>query len=267
MSRLLVTSRALEDRRVSLAFWVVGLVVYTALIVAVWPFIDDNEDFKDLAQSYPDALQAMFGGADAFALFTTPEGFLNTYLFSMILPLLLVGMAVAMGSALLAGDEEDGLLDLLLSNPLTRTAAVTQKALAIGLALVAMGVALCVVVLVLGRLVDLDVGVGALAAATLGALLYGLLHGLIALLAGSLRGAKGFALGVGWGLALLGYLINVVANLTDSLEPLRWLSPLYYATADDPIVNGVPPEFLALAGACAVIFGATIVAFRRHDLS
>ena len=73
MTSLLVTERTLRDRRVSLTWWVIGSAVYTAFIVAIWPVIDGNEDFQDLAESYPEALQAMFGGADAFAEFTTPD--------------------------------------------------------------------------------------------------------------------------------------------------------------------------------------------------
>ena len=213
MTKLLITSRSLEDRQRSLAWWAAGLLVYTAMIIAVWPTLEDNADFQDLADDYPEGFKAMFGGADAFALLTTPAGFLNTYVFSMIFPLFLVGLAVAMGSALLAGDEESGLLDLLLSTPVARARAVGEKALAIALATVGMAIVMAVVVLGLGSLVDLDIGVGVLMAATLGALLFGLLHGWIALLAGAVRGSKGFAAGVAWGVALAGYLLNVYMDL------------------------------------------------------
>ena len=267
MTGLLVTSRTLSDRRVSLTWWSVGLVFYTGFIMAVWPVIDDNEEFQDLADSYPEAIQAMMGGADAFAQFTTPAGFLNSYLFAMILPLLLVGLAVSMGSALIAGEEESGLLDLLLSNPVTRTRAVAEKALGIVASLVLLGFLLVTVVLGLGQLVDLHVGMSGLIAATVGSLLFGLFHGLVAMLAGSIRGPKGFAMGLAWGVALVGYLLYVVSNMDASLDFLRWFSPLGYATADDPINNGMPVEYLVLVGVIAAVFAATIIMFRRHDLS
>ncbi len=267
MSGLLVTSRTLRDRRVSLTWWSVGLVFYTGFIMAVWPVIDDNEDFQDLADTYPEAIQAMMGGADAFSQFTTPAGFLNSYLFSMILPLLLVGLAVSMGSALIAGEEESGLLDLLLSNPVTRTRAVGEKALGIVAALVFLGFLLVIVVLGLGQLVDLHVGVSGLIAATVGSLLFGLFHGLLAMLAGSIRGPRGFATGLAWGVAMVGYLLYVISNMDSSLDFLRWFSPLGYAAAGDPISSGMPVEYLALAGGVAAVFAATIVLFRRHDLS
>ena len=257
MTRLLITSRTLLDQRVGLTWWTVGLLVYTVFIMAVWPVIDGNEEFQDLADSYPDTIQAMMGGSAALAAFTTPAGFLNAYLFSMILPFLLVGLAVSMGAGLLAGEEESGLLDLLLSNPVARGRAVAEKALAIVIALVGLGVILVLVILGVGLVVDLTIGVDKLVAATVGTVLFGLFHGLLAMLAGAVRGSKGVAIGVGWGAALLGYLLNVVANVPSSLEWLRWGSPLHYATADDPLLNGMPVEYLALVGACVVTFGAT----------
>jgi ABC-2 type transport system permease protein len=267
MTRLLITSRTLLDGRVGLIWWAVGLFVYTAFIMAVWPVIDGNEDFQELADSYPEGIQALMGGSDAFAAFTTPAGFLNAYLFSMILPLLLVALGVTMGASLVAGEEENGLLDLLLSNPVTRSRAIAEKALAIVVALVGLGVVLNLVILAVGLIVDLTIGVDKLVAATVGTLLFGLLHALLSMLAGAVRGSKGFALGLGLGVALVGYLLNVLANMDNSLEWLRWGSSLYYATADDPLANGMPVEYVVLVGACMVTFGATLVAFRRHDLS
>jgi ABC-2 type transport system permease protein len=264
--RLLVASRALRDRRAGLAWWIVGLVGYTAMIIAIWPIVDDNEEFQQLAESYPEALQAAFGGSGGFEAFTTPPGFLDGYLFSMILPLLLVGLAAATGAGLLAGEEERGLLDLLLSNPVSRARVVWEKSLVVVLSLLAMAVILDVLVAAAGPLVDLDVGIGELAAATLGSVLYGALHGQIALLSGAVRGAKGLALGIAWGVALVGYAMDVIATLADSLSWLRWASPFSWATADDPIRNGVPAQYALLVGAIAVLVAATLAAFERHDL-
>lgn len=102
---MLVTKRTLLDRRTSLVWWGVGIVAYSAMIIGVWPVIDGNAEFQSLADTYPESMKAMFGGADAFNSFTTPAGFLNTYLFSMILPFILVGLAVSIGAATVAGEE------------------------------------------------------------------------------------------------------------------------------------------------------------------
>lgn len=267
MSATLITRRALHDRRASLMWWSVGIFFYTAMIMAVWPVIDGNQEFEDLAQSYPDSIKALMGGSDAFDAFTTPTGFLGTYLYSMILPFIFVGLTVSFGAALLAGEEEDGRLELLLSYPVTRTSTVLQKAGAMTLAALGLGVLVVAIIYVAGSLVDLDVGIPALAAATLGTVLFAVLHGQLSMAAGAASGRKGVALGVGWGVALGGYLLNVLSGIDASLSWLRWMSPLNYATVSEPLANGVPVEYLVLLGALAIATGATLVLFRRHDLT
>jgi ABC-2 type transport system permease protein len=262
-----IIKRTLRDRRTVLIWWSVGVSAYSAMILAVWPVIDGNDEFEELASSYPESLKAMFGGSEAFDAFTTPAGFLNTYLFSMIVPFILVGLAVSMGAALLAGEEERGLLDLLLAHPVSRGSAVVQKVIAIIFALVIVGVLVDLIVIVIGPLVDLHIGWFEVVAATVGTLLYALLHGLIALLAGAVRPGKGFAQGLGWGVALFGYLLTVMASMASSLSWIRWFSPLNYATGADPLLNGFPIDYLVLVGACVLVFGATLVAFNRHDIS
>lgn len=261
-----ILGRALRDRRVSLLWWAFGVSVYCGFIVAVWPVIDGNDDFDQIYQDMPDAMQAMFG-ADGFSDFTSPVGFLNTYLFSMILPFILTGLAVSLGGSLIAGEEEDGLLDLVLSYPVTRRRLVLQKIAAMVVALVWVGVVAVVLLTVAKEPVNLDIGIDGLAAATVGSGLFALVHGLIALLAGAWRGAKGVATGVGWGVALAGYLANIIANIDESLDWLAAFSPLHWATADSPLAGEIPTTYLGLVAASLVLVSATVLVFDRHDLS
>ena len=232
----------------------------------MWPVIDGSDEFQDLYEEMPDALQAMFG-SDGFSDFTSPAGFLNTYLFSMILPFIFTGLAVSWGGSLIAGEEEDELLDLVLSYPVGRRRLVLEKTAAMVVAVTAIGVATVVLLTVAKEPVDLDIGVGGLSAATLGSVLFALVHGLVALLAGAWSGTKGLATGLGWGVALAGYLVNIIANIDDSLDWLQPFSPLYWATADSPVTGTLPSTYLALVAAVVVLTGATVVVFDRHDLS
>ncbi|MFV2038960.1 MAG: ABC transporter permease subunit, partial [Acidimicrobiales bacterium] len=225
-----ITSRALRDRRAALSWWLAGVIVYSGFIIAVWPVIDGNQELEDIYADMPDSIQALFG-PDGLTSLTSPAGFLNGYLFSMILPFILTGLAISMGSALLAGEEEEGLVELALSYPIRRRRLLLEKATAIVVALVGMGAALLLFLAVAREPVDLDIGVAGLAVATLGSVLFALANGVVALLAGAWRGVQGLATGVAWGVALVGYLINVLANLDDSLDGLKYASPLYWATA------------------------------------
>ena len=257
--------RTLLDRRLALGWWLLGLVVYGGFIVAVWPVIDGNDEFGDLYADMPDAFQAMFG-SDGFNDFTSPTGFATTYLYSMILPFILTGLAVSMGAAVLAGEEEDGLVELVLAYPIRRRRLVVEKALAIAAAVLLLGAAVVLFLLVAREPVGLDLGTTGLMAATLGSVLFAITHGLIALCAGAWYGSKGVATGAGWGFALAGYLLNIVANLDEQLEGLRFASPLYWATAGDPLEGNWPATYLVLVGAMVVLVLLAVALFDRHDL-
>jgi ABC-2 type transport system permease protein len=261
-----VLSRTLLDRRVALAWWLLGLIVYCGFIVAFWPVIDGNDEFGDLYADMPEALQAMFG-SDGLADFTSPAGFVTTYLYSMILPFVLTGLAVSLGAAVLAGEEEDGLVDLVLSYPLRRRRLVGEKVAAMAVALFGLGAVVVVFLLVAREPVDLDIGAAGLFMATLGSVLFALVHGLVALTAGAWRGEKGVATGVGWALALGGYLLNVVANLDESLDGLKYVSPMYWATAGDPLSGNMPATYAILALAAACLVWLCVAVFERHDLN
>lgn len=266
-SALPVTQRALADRRRSLVGWSVGMVAYAGMILAVWPSLSGSESFADLADSYPEVMKALFGGAETFEAITTPTGFLNTYVFSFMLPLLLLVPAIAMSASLLAGEREQGLVDLVLSTPMPRRRLLGQKVLAVVLYL---GVIVAVVSLLLVALtpvVDLDVSAGGVVAAAVGSLLYALVHAGLAFAVGAATGRKASAVAVASVVAVVGYLVNGLADLASWLRPFRALSPLHYATLDNPVANGVPVGgYAVLVGAVAASLAVAAVVFDRRDL-
>ncbi|MGI9621760.1 MAG: ABC transporter permease subunit [Acidimicrobiales bacterium] len=257
--------RTLRDRRAALGWWLLGLIVYCGFIVAVWPVIDGNNEFGDLYADMPEAFQAMFG-SDGFSDFTSPVGFATTYLFSMILPFILTGLAVSMGASVLAGEEEDGLVELVLAYPVRRRRLVVEKALAIATAVGGVGLAVSLFLALAREPVSLDLGMAGLLSATLGSVLFATTHGMIALCVGAWQGSKGAATGAAWGLALAGYLLNILANLDEKLEGLRYASPLYWATAGDPLDGNLPATYSVLVGAFVGLLVLAVALFERHDL-
>lgn len=257
--------RALADRSRALTWWTVGVLLYCGFILVFWPVIEGNEDFDKLFDELPDTVTAMFGGS-SFSDFSSPIGFLSTYLYSMILPFIFTALAVSVGGSLIAGEEEDGVLDLVLSYPITRRRLVVEKVTAL-FVMVAIIASASVALLLVGREpVDLDIGAAGLGAATLGAGLFAVAHGCLAMFAGAVTGRRGIATAVGWSAALAGYLVNVVANIDDSLDWLKPLSPLHWATAGSPLSGQAPAAYLALAAMAAVFIVATLIGFERHDL-
>ncbi len=99
--------------------WGITLALLGLYMVGFYDTLaEQREMLTMLIQQYPPELMAFFGGAaDLF----TPAGYLSLEFFSYI-PLVIGIYAVLLGSGLLIGDEENGTLDLLLAQPISRTA-------------------------------------------------------------------------------------------------------------------------------------------------
>jgi len=115
-----VFSHALKRSLGAIIGWGLSLGLMGAFMLGFYDTVaDQGELFQVLIKQYPPELMAAFGGMD-INLFS-PEGFLHMEFFSYM-PLVIGIFAVLAGSSLLAGDEENGILDLLLAYPIQRTA-------------------------------------------------------------------------------------------------------------------------------------------------
>lgn len=262
-----VTLKSLRDLRRGFAWWAVGLAGMVALQVSVYPTVRDDSGFADLTESYPEVLQDLFGfGAEKFD-YTSAPGYLGIELFSLVVPLLLIIAAVAAGAAAIAGEEDRGTLDLLLSMPVSRRRVTAEKFLAMAAEVVGLGLVLLIALWAGVRLVDMGVSFANLAAAATGAVLLAVGFGSIALLLGAATGSRGAAVGVSAALAVAAYLVNSLAALVSQLEGVQKLTPFYHYEASDPLREGFSAGHLAVLLVIVVVAAAAaVVAIDRRDL-
>jgi ABC-2 type transport system permease protein len=259
--------KSLRDLRRSFAWWTVGLAGYVALIASVYPTVRDNPDLEKLVESYPEALKAFvaFGGQFDF---TSAAGYLGSELFSFMMPALFLVAAVGHGAGTLAGEEERGTIDLLLSSPLSRTRVALEKLAAMCVELAALGVVLWLALWVGARAFSMEVSVAHLASATALLVVLALAYGAIAFMVAAATGRKTLAIGLTVALAVGAYLVNSLASLVEVLEPFQKATPFYHYAVADPLRQGLDPWhtlFLLAVGAGAAAAG--VLLFDRRDLA
>jgi ABC-2 type transport system permease protein len=257
-----VLTKTLRDAARGLVWWSFGLLLMVLVTVLFWPSVRDSPELQRFAREAPPALRAFTGGELDF---TTPAGYLHTRLFALVVPVLFLVYAIGAGARALAGEEEAGTLDLLLSHPLSRSRLVLEKAGALALQLGALALALFALVLVSATAVSMDISTARIAAAVLTAYLLGLMHGAVALTVGAGTGKRAVALGVAAALAVGGYLLDGLALIVDALDPWRVLSPFDWA--GEPIRNGLGGGAVALAVAAVVAAAAALPLFARRDVA
>ena len=260
-----LATRALVEHRRGLIGWSIGVAVYGVMMCAIWPTIRDSPALLAALKDYPEAIKEVFGGEAAG--FATAAGYLNAELFSMIIPLFFAVFAIGFAASTTGGEEERGLLDLVLAHPVRRSRVVSEKVAALVVGLVVVTVVLAVAMVVAGSLAGLGIPVGDVVAACVGAGLVGLVAGSFALLVGLVRGTRAAAIGAASIVLGLTYLLQILSGFVDGFRPFRWTSPLYVANSTAPLATGWPVErFLALLVVSVVLVGAGAYGFVRRDL-
>lgn len=261
-----VFTKSMRDLRRSLLWWSIGLAGLVATMMAVYPSVRDNPELNRLVQDYPEALKAFiaFGGSVDYV---SGAGYLGSELFSFMVPLLLAIAAIGSGAAAIAGEEERGTLELLLSQPVTRRRVAVEKLAAtiaeVGTLSAVLWLALWAGVALTGM--EISSWEALSASLTAGAL--ALTFGAIAFLVGAATGRKALAIGLAAAVAVASYLVNALAALVNELEPLQKFSPFYHYAIGDPLRQGIAPAHAGvLIGVAAVAAVAGIAAFDRRDL-
>ncbi len=258
--------KTLRDQRRSLIGWAVGIVALVGMMAAMWPTVRSMPDLNEFLANYPEALRELFN----IESLTTGAGFLNVELFSIILPALFVVFGVSRGARLVAGDEETGSLEVLLTTPLPRWRVVAEKAAALVVGILWLGAVLFGSTWLFGELIGLELTVGYIASATLAMTVLGLEYGALALAIGAITGRRALAMGVSGTMAVAGYVLYVAGEFVAAVEPWQVLSPFYYALGEGSVATGlagVPLGHMWMVLAALGAFALSIRLFERRDIS
>lgn len=252
---------AVVDQRRTVLGWSVGWALLVALYAVTWPAVRDSAaDYQRLVEALPEGLRGVLGPGEI----GTGAGYVQLELFSVTGPLLVVVLGVLLGHRVVGAPEDDGLLELLLAQPITRTRVLLERWGAAVLVLTATCAALAVALLVASPLVDLGLSPGRVLSACLLLSLLGTLFLTATVLVGAVGGA-GRAVAATLAVGL--YLLPVLAGATSALSGLASWSPFHRVVQSAPLEQGAGPGLLLLlALPTALLLPLAATAFRSRDL-
>jgi ABC-2 type transport system permease protein len=264
--RLPVLAAVLRERRRSLVGWAVALAAVCGIYVSFWPAMGEGAEMQALIDSMPEGLVTAMG----YDGIGTPAGYLESTVFALLGPALLLVFAIGTGARLFAGEEEDGTLELELTHPVGRSRVLGERLLALALSVVGLTLVAFATTLGLVTALDMDVASEGIAAASVGMGLLVLTFGVLTLGVGAATGRRAAALSVGAGLAVLTYVADAVAPMVEWGGWLEAISPFSWYLGPEPLVAGFAPEVLGgMAGLAAVMLVAFLVGVTglgRRDL-
>ncbi len=255
---------AMREARGSLLGWSIGLGVLMLVTVASFPAVKGNEDFDKLWQELPESARELFGGAHAISSF---PGFIDSQFLS-VLPVLAGIFAMMHASRTLAGEEEQGRLDLLLSTPLSRRDLVLASGFSVLVTQVLFFAIIAVVAVLAAWAIGETKALWRLPLAVLDGLPAAWAFGMVTFMAGAFAHRRSVAIMVGTLFITSSYFLGALATQVDASSPLRWASITFHYGRSDWFGGGVDFGYVAfgllLSAAC---FAVSLWAFQRKDLT
>lgn len=267
--RLGVLRQMLTARRRSTFWWSVGVALLVLSVLGAYPSVrSSSQGFESYLDSLPQGVVELLGAQGGL---TSPDGYLNSQMYSNIFPVLLIVLGIGAASWAVAGSEGDGTLEMLLANPVPRARAAVERLL--GTAVVTGVVALVATVVTAAMLPVVNLSglpADGVWAAGLGAWALALCFSAVSFGVGAATGSKTAALGSGSAAAAGTYVLFGLTAFVSAVEPLRWVCPWFWFLDADPLA-GADARFwmeavalpLAVAGAFAAGGVARLV---RRDL-
>jgi ABC-2 type transport system permease protein len=257
-----ITRWVLREQRRSLVLWALALAAITAMYLAFYPSMATPE-MDDLMGSLPEALRSGMG----WDRIGTGAGYLESTVYALLAPALLLVFGVGSGARLLAGSEEDGSLELEGTAPVSRRRLLLERFAALTAGLVVLCAALGIATLVLVPAFDMEVTAGNILAATLGLWLFVLAMATVTFVVGAATGRRALALGVGAGVAVLAYMSDTIGQMMEGGDWLSAISPFGWYLGGDPLTQGIDPVgYLLLAVMVLVALAAGLLRYERRDL-
>lgn len=257
--------KTLRDLRGQVLGWGTGVGLLGLLVVSLYPaFKDQMGAWAGLMASYPEAFTAFFGDMTMMGEWS---GWLNVEFFSWTPPILAI-FAVATGAGLVAGEEERGTLDLLLSHPIRRWRVVMEKygAFCLAIALICL---LAALFLVVGAVLARETGdLGRLLVAMLDIIPITLASGTFALLTSVVLRSRRLAITMAVVLVIGSWFVDSLGKMVDVLEPLRPFT-LYHYFNGGTILRGAGEwsNVFVLLGLCLLFLAGSLFAFQHRDIA
>ncbi len=261
---MIMIRHELKQNRISLATWTAAVGFLLVICILIFP------EMKEEMDGVSDMFASMGSFTEAFGMdkisFGTLTGFYAVEC-GNILGLGGAFFSALCGVSILAKEEKDHTAEFLLTHPVSRARIVTCKLAAAGLQIVLLNAVIYAAsigsIAVIGEEIPWkEVSLLHLAYLLLQIEIAAVCFGISAFL-------RHGGMGIGLGAAAVLYFLNLIANITDSAEFLRYITPFGYAEGSD-IVTSVSLEWglvaLGLAYGAAGI-AAAYMKYCRKDIA
>ena len=264
-----IFSKTLKNHRGALIACCVIIIGLLSLFVTMWPdFEETGAEFAELIELYPeDFIKAL--GIDIDQIFSGMDGFISAEHYSIMWPMTAAIFAIMLGVGVVAGEVDNGTIEILLSQPISRLRTYFAKVLA-GITLILLFTCISILAIVpLAETVGVDYDLeGHVTISVLGAMYVFFIYG-VSSMASAISSSRGRATFILVGGLIAMYAMNIAAAFKESIEFIKYFSVFYYFDFNSAIFDHqIRLESIVVllgVGVISLILGAVV--FERRDLA
>ncbi len=234
-----------------------GLLLYDTLVDP-----QTQQQYLQLISSYPRELMTFFG--DMTQMFT-PGGYLDTLFFTYI-PIVIGIFSTLTSASLLAGDEEKGILDLVLAHPISRMKLYVGRLGAYTVATIMILFISWLGFVITLHQTSLDATVWEIILPFLSLFSLLMFFGTLTLLLSMLLPSQQWAAMISGLILVASYFLSSLARLSENLRPIEKYFPMHYYQGGQALTK-MNWSWFGLLIAFSVIFaGLAWWLFERRDI-
>ncbi|GCE30888.1 hypothetical protein KDA_63720 [Dictyobacter alpinus] len=255
--------KTLREARIAIFGWGIGMGLLIYAVLSAYPSLVETPQARASLVS----LSSSFAWLAEPVAVDTPGGY-ATFKYGFTILIIALWPLLAC-SRLLRGEEERGIMDVLLSLPRGRRRVGLEKLAAVWTALAGMGLLIGLLTFAGGKSINADFNLA-------DALLFGLnvvivcgIFGSLALLISQFTQERATAAGITGGLLLIFIVLDMIHRTIPNTEWISRLSPIYYYNLNKPLVPkyGINVGALLLLLALNILLsGVALVLFERRDV-
>ena len=252
----------IKSRWIAILGWGFGLIIYGAIYISIFDgMFEQMTVFKDLS---------------VYKIVGMQLGSVEGYIASVVLAYIavLVGIyCIVTSTSTLAGEEDNGTLELIVTMPLSRWQILTAKAVALSVAVLIIMIIAAIGNAVLLEIIKFDTQINitpfGLFVALISSLPLAVGLIMIGLFLGAILPNRRSAVVVMTVYFIASYFGENIAKMVQSLEPVRYFSLFNYYNTTGTIFSAGPQisDILTLLGIAAVFFILALICFSRRNIT
>ncbi len=263
----LTTLKELRLKRLTIISYTFAAFAFLLMYAAVYPAVQDQSaKFTELFSSYPKEFLEAFSISQI--RMDTYENYLAMEHFSIIWPLMVALLTVTLSGFAIAGEIEKRTMSIMLSLPMSRLNIFFAKYTAGIIALLIFSFISIMAAVPLAWIFDFGINSSTFWATLLISLAFGWALLGLGFCISSFFSEKGQAYLILGGTLLLMYVINVISQLVNSIDWLKYFSIFNYYKPTD-IMTGASLDVWSTLVLCAVAIISTLFGalwFKRRDV-